>query len=118
MADQLLVLITDDEAIETTEGTKGWASKAAGAVTEKVKGWKRVELPIAELETKMESFLSLVGQLFRKADQQVTAESGMRLKEVELQVEISGEGEIRMVAGGKAAAKGAITLRFERVESD
>jgi hypothetical protein len=116
MDEELLVLITDDLEEETSDGSKGWATRAASAV--KAAALKEVKLPIADLEKKMEVFLSLVGRLFRKADQQATAESGMRLKEVELQVEISGEGEIRLVAGGKAGAKGAITLRFERLQLD
>jgi hypothetical protein len=29
-------------------------------------------------------------------------------------VEISGEGEVKLVAGGKAAGKGAITPKFTR----
>jgi hypothetical protein len=117
MDNELLILITDDRDEETADGSKGWATGATHGLADKITALKQVKLPIADLEKKMEVFLTLVGRLFRKADQQATAESGMRLKEVELQVEISGEGEIRLVAGGKAAAKGAITLRFERVES-
>jgi len=63
-----------------------------------------------------------VGRLFRKADQQATAESGMLLKEVELLVEISGEGEIRLVAGRKQPRRGALPYglsesSFSRVSS-
>ena len=118
MDEEFLIVITDDLETDTPDGSKGWASKTANAVKDKVTALKQVKLPIADLEKNMETFLNLVGRLFRKADQQATAESGMQLKEVELQVEISGEGEIRLVAGGKAVAKGAITLRFERVESN
>jgi hypothetical protein len=114
MDNELVILITDDRAEETADGSKRWLTPG---LADRITALKQVKLPIADLEKKMEVFLTLVGRLFRKADQQATAESGMRLKEVELQVEISGEGEIRLVAGGKAAAKGAITLRFERVES-
>ena len=118
MDEELLVLITEDPEANSPDGSKGWATRATNVVQDKLTALKQVKLPIADLEAKMETFLTLVGRLFRKADQQATAESGMRLKEVELQVEISGEGEIRLVAGGKATATGAITLRFERVESD
>jgi hypothetical protein len=40
----------------------------------------------------------------------------MCLDEVELAVEISAEGEVKLVAGGKAAGRGAITLKFKRAE--
>jgi hypothetical protein len=39
----------------------------------------------------------------------------MKLDEVELSIEISGRGEIKLVAG--AEAKSAITLKFKRIES-
>jgi hypothetical protein len=39
------------------------------------------------------------------------------LDEIELSVEISGEGEIKLMGtGGKAASKGAIKLTFRRAE--
>jgi len=62
----------------------------------------------------MNQFLHLIGRLFKQVDQQIGSESDMRLDEVELSVEISGEGEVKLVAGGKAAGKGAITLKFTR----
>lgn len=62
----------------------------------------------------MTQFLRLIRRLFKKVDQEIGSESGMTLDEVELSVEISGEGEIKLVAGGKAAGKGAIKLKFTR----
>jgi len=41
----------------------------------------------------------------------------MQLDEIELSVEISGEGEIKLMGtGGKAGSKGAIKLTFKRAE--
>ena len=64
----------------------------------------------------MAQFLQLVGRLFKQVDQQIGVESGMKLDEVELSVEISGEGEVKLIAGGKATGKGAITLKFTRAD--
>jgi hypothetical protein len=36
---------------------------------------------------------------------------------VELAVEISAEGEVKLIASAKATAKGAIKLKFKRVEA-
>jgi hypothetical protein len=47
-------------------------------------------------------------------DQEIGSESDMKLDEVELAVEISGEGEVKLVAGGKATGKGAIKMKFTR----
>ncbi len=42
--------------------------------------------------------------------------TGFQLDEIELTIEISGEGEIKLwgVGGGKAGGKGAIALKFKR----
>jgi hypothetical protein len=38
----------------------------------------------------------------------------IQLSEIELSVEIGAKGEVKLVAGGEASAKGAIKLRFTR----
>ena len=50
----------------------------------------------------MAQVLHLVRRLFKQVDQQIGSESGMKLDEVELSVEISGEGEVKLMAGDKA----------------
>lgn len=113
MEDDYLLIITDDIAVsEPIEGQKGWGEE----FQKKISKLREVKLPVAELEAKMQSFLQLVVRLFKQADQ-IGSTSDMQLGEVELSVEISGEGEIKLVAGGKAAGKGAITLKFVRSDS-
>jgi hypothetical protein len=113
---------TDAQAPATQNREKGWLSdktrQVAQTVADRLPSLKTVALPIDQLEAKMGKFLGLVGRLFNQVDQQVGPESGMRLQKVQLQIEISSEGEVKLVAGGKAAGKGAITLEFERVEKD
>ncbi len=67
----------------------------------------------------MSQFLQSVNRLFRQADQQMTHSSGIQLDEIQLSIEIGGEGEIKLIgaAGGKAGGKGAIMLKFKRLEN-
>jgi hypothetical protein len=59
----------------------------------------------------MDGLLNVVGELFGQADQQ----TGMKLNEVELSVEINAEGQVSLVGnGGKLGNTGGITLKFIR----
>jgi hypothetical protein len=94
---------------------KGWSEE----VQQKVSKFRDKQLDAAELEHKMSRFLQSVGRLFQQAETQTQQQPGkpqMQLEEIELSIEISGEGEIKLVAGGKAAGKGAIKLKFKRSE--
>ncbi|MGB3491636.1 MAG: hypothetical protein WBA57_02830 [Elainellaceae cyanobacterium] len=105
IADDYIWVVTDEEPVE---GQRGWGSEVKKAIA------NTVQLPMTLLEQNMNHFLGLVGRLFRQVDQQIGTDSDMRLDEVELSIEISGRGEVKLVAG--AEAKGAITLKFKRVE--
>lgn len=115
MPEDYIVIVTDetDEASAPIEGQRGWREE----VGKRIASLKEVRLPVSQLEQNMNQFLQLVGRLFKQVDQQIGAESGMKLDEVELSVEISGEGEVKLVAGGKAAGKGAIKLKFKRSDA-
>ena len=66
----------------------------------------------------MRHFLQSVGRIFNDAERQTTQSPGMRLDEIELSVEINGEGEVKLLGtGGKAGGKGAIKLKFKRFEA-
>ncbi|NJO78426.1 MAG: hypothetical protein HC827_07780 [Cyanobacteria bacterium RM1_2_2] len=113
--DYIWVVVDETEAEpEPVEGQRGWRDE----VQKRISGLKQVKLPVADLEQNMGQFLQLVGRLFQQVDQQIGNDSTMKLDEVELSVEISGEGEVKLVAGGKAAGKGAIRLKFKRANSD
>ena len=72
---------------------------------------KRVPLDAAALKAQMAGLLKVVGDLFDQAEEQ----TGMRLNEVELSVEINAEGQVSLVGtGGSVANKGGITLKFAR----
>lgn len=122
--EEIIWVITDDvPQISVPDGSRGgsgtggsWADEVQ-AETPGAKGLVRgVPVKVQELEQNMGSFLQVVQRLFRQAEQQADGNSGMQLDEVELSVEISGNGEIKLLAtaGVKTEAKGAIKLTFKR----
>lgn len=73
---------------------------------------RRTQLSSSDLKTNMSEFLEVVEEAFEKAEK---PSSRMRLEELELAIEINGEAEVSLLGnGGKAGAKGAITLKFKR----
>jgi hypothetical protein len=110
--DDELIILTDDD-FEPDADEKGWSEplqRAAGKLRE-------VKLDPAEVEAKMSAFVRSVGRIFRQANAEIPAESGLRLEEVELSVKISGKGQIKLIAGGEAGGEGGITLKFKRSDS-
>ncbi|MBE9032988.1 hypothetical protein IQ266_24940 [filamentous cyanobacterium LEGE 11480] len=120
MSDDKIWVVTsesDDADVSAAPiaGQKGWGEE----VRQQVAQFRDRQLDAADLERKMGEFLRVVGRLFRRAEAQANVDAkpgqpGMRLEEIELAIEVSGEGEIKLVAGGKAGGKGAIKLKFKR----
>ena len=109
MADDYIWIVTDESTTaELVEGQRGWGTEI------KKRLGNAVQVPVSLLEQNMNRFLQFVGRLFKQVDRQIGTDSDMRLDEVELSVEISGKGEIKLVAG--VEGKSAITLKFKRVE--
>jgi hypothetical protein len=80
---------------------------------------KGVKVSTQKLEAEMSRFLQVVGGLFDRAQQQVNRQSGLKLDEIELTVEINGEGEVKLLGNGaKVGSKGGITLKFKRVDAE
>lgn len=111
--EETLWIVTDDTLEVPIEGKRGWGEE----VQQRVLAAKKIS--VIELETRMSHFLGVVNRLFRQAEAQAEqlpmAKPGMQLDEIELAIEITGGGEIKLIAGGKAEAKGAIKLKFKRV---
>jgi hypothetical protein len=110
---------TETTVVEETTGTRGGSDTGGGFGTLEstlesiTKGFKRKRVPIDALALKaqMDGLLNVVGELFDQADQQ----TGMKLSEVELSVEINAEGQVSLVGnGGKLGNTGGITLKFIR----
>jgi hypothetical protein len=92
-----------DEGFPDTTGSKGVADA--------------VKVSTQKLEQNMTHFLRVVGSLFSQAEQQAKVNSKIQLDEIELSVEISADGEVKLIGNGaKAGTKGAIKLKFKRQE--
>jgi len=78
---------------------------------------RRWGVPVSaqKLKHEMGKFVQVVGEVFSQAEQLRTR---MQLDEIELSVEINGEGQVSLFGiGGKTGGKGAMTLKFKRQDS-
>ncbi|MBW4429618.1 MAG: hypothetical protein KME50_35985 [Nostoc desertorum CM1-VF14] len=108
MEEDTISIVTDDIPLATE--TRSWEAPPE-AVNSKV------EVSVSKLEQEMAQFLHSVSRLFQRAEVEAKKTSGMRLDEIELSVEINGEGKVSLIGNGaKAGGKGAITLKFKRQE--
>ncbi len=74
---------------------------------------RRKAVEVSKLKEEMQGFMQAMREMLDEAEQ---PSSGMQLDEVELSVEINGEGQISLfgIGGGKAGGKGAMTFKFKR----
>ena len=111
--EETIWIVTDDTLEVPVEGKRGWGEE----VQQRVLAARKIS--VTELETRMGHFLGVVNRLFSRAEAEAaqvpTMKPKMQLEEIELAIEITGGGEIKLIAGGKAEAKGAIKLKFKRV---
>ena len=110
-----IVTETVEEVVEEegSKGTRGgYDDPYADAAEIRTIHRKRTRISSEDLKNNMSEFLEVVEEVFEKAEK---PQSSMRLEELELSVEINGEGQVSLLGnGGKAGAKGAINLKFKR----
>lgn len=108
MSEETISIITDEPI---TAETRSWEAPP------EVLAKHKVEISVDKLEQEMGRFLQVVGRLFNRAEQEAYKKPGMQLDEIELSVEINGEGQVSLIGtGAKVSGKGAITLKFKRSE--
>jgi hypothetical protein len=67
-----------------------------------------------KLEQGMSEFVQVLGRVLQHVKQSTHELAGMTLDEIELSVEVNTEGQLSLLGtGGKAGAKGAMTLKFK-----
>jgi hypothetical protein len=72
-------------------------------------------LSVAKLEAGMSEFMESMGQVLKQAQAKAGAMTGMELDEVEVAVEVSGEGQVSLMGNGvNTTAKGTMTLHFKK----
>ncbi|NEQ38367.1 MAG: hypothetical protein F6K40_19695 [Okeania sp. SIO3I5] len=118
MEDKKIWIIADETASETAGG-KGSVDTGSSyddwpeESTESSR--KRFQVKAEDLKREMSEFLKVIEDVFDQTEQET---SNVKLKEIELSVEINGEGQINLLGiGGKAGSKGAIKLKLVRKES-
>ena len=118
--EKIWVVTSKSEPATITEGVRGIVTRSDDWIGEtQTNGGKTVDavaVSAQHLEQNMGHFLSVIGGIFNRAEQQAQEKnSGMQLDEIELSVEISAEGEIKLLGTGvKGGGKGGLTLRFKR----
>ncbi|MBE9201996.1 MULTISPECIES: hypothetical protein [unclassified Nodularia (in: cyanobacteria)] len=121
-SDSIWIVTDDTPQISTSNGVKSGTTTTRSWSEEPPKDTRKrvgdaVQVSTQKLEQEMTHFLQVVGRLFNRAEQQAKVNSGMQLDQIELSVEISGEGEVKLIGNGaKAGGKGAIKLTFKRQE--
>lgn len=77
------------------------------------KGIGEFEVKVETLEAEMANLIDVIERLLIRAENKNNSE--IALDEIELSVEINGEGKISLLGNGaKAGGKGAIKLKFKR----
>ena len=73
----------------------------------------RKPVEVSKLKQEMRGFVQAMKEMLDEAE---VPDSKMQLDEVELSVEINGEGQISLfgIGGGKAGGRGAMTFTFKR----
>jgi hypothetical protein len=79
---------------------------------------RRIPVSVEKLEQGMTDFVGAVGRVLSQTKQSTKDVMGMELDEIELMVEVNGEGQLSLLGnGGKAGAKGAMTLKFKATKA-
>lgn len=77
-----------------------------------------VPVPAAKLEQGMVDFLNTMGRVLKQAQAKAQEIGGMELDEIELSVEVNGEGQLSLLgSGASVGGSSAITLRFKKVST-
>jgi len=103
---------------KSTQSTSGsWMEEIETSSVSKDTTFKSVS--VDKIEEEMTNFLQNLSRIFDKAEKATQPNgrrTGLQLDEIDLTIEISGEGEIKLwgLGGGKAGGKGAIALKFKR----
>ena len=118
MAEDVIWIVTDDEplVVVPSGGRDQQGSNPFDDEVEPTEHLSRRGVPVKaeKLEAGVTEFLKLIGRVFDRAKQKAGELSGMELDEIELSVEVNGEGQLSLLgSGSKMGGKGVITMRFK-----
>ncbi len=107
-------IITGDSDLQKTPTGARSSRDIGGKIGEsaEVAATERSQVDVSKLKLEMQGFLKAMREMLDEAD---PPGAKIRLDEVELSVEINGEGQVSLFGiGGKAGGKGAMTFKFKR----
>lgn len=110
-------IITGESDLQKTPTGARSSSDIGGRLGEQerspeVAATERSQVDVSKLKLEMQGFLKAMREMLDEAD---PPSAKIRLDEVELSVEINGEGQVSLFGiGGKAGGKGAMTFKFKR----
>ena len=110
-------IITGESYVQETAGGARSGGDIGGTLggqkkTSEVVVAERSQVEVSKLKGEMKGFLKAMREMLDEAD---PPESKIRLDEVELAVEINGEGQVSLFGtGGKVGGKGAMIFKFKR----
>jgi len=125
MPEEFIWIVTGEESQSTSpllsDGTRSGGIKNPMDEIGKIEQLTRPGIPVKveKLEQGMTEFLQVMGRVISQAKQQAGELACMELDEIELSVEVNGEGQLSLLgSGGKVGSKGAMTLRFKSVAKE
>ena len=120
-----ILIVTDD--VSQTSGVDGaktginlgdnWADNFGRTETSVSKGLPlTVAVSTNSLEKRMKEFIGTLVRIFKNVEEQTISKDGIYLDEVELSIEISAKGEIKLIGAGGIGGqnKGSIKFKFKR----
>ena len=113
---KIWIITGESDRQETPTGARS-SSDIGGRLGEQksspeVAATERSQVDVSKLKLEMQGFLKAMREMLDEAD---LPSAKIRLDEVELSVEINGEGQVSLFGvGGKAGGKGAMTFKFKR----
>jgi hypothetical protein len=120
MKDDVIWIVTDcPESSTNTRGERGTGNIHEDEEPNIETGSQtRFKVKAEKLKQGVTEFLKVIGGVFREATHNAGDLGGMELDEIELMVEVNGEGQLGLLGnGGRAGGKGAITLKFKMTKS-
>ncbi len=117
MADETIWIITAENTPATNEGVRGGSTRNPWNSPQKAiaKTAQLSRVSVHKLEAELSKFLQIMGGLFNRAQEQANQQTGLKLDEIELSVEITGEGEIKLLGTGiTTGTTGGIKLKFKK----
>lgn len=116
MEDDVIWIVTD--RVESPSSPRGERSTPYTQPTVETGNQVRFPVKSEKLKQGVTDFLQVMGGVIREAKHNAGDLGGMELDEIELMVEVNGEGQLSLLGnGGKAGGKGAMTLKFKMTKS-